>query len=95
MTRAAPTPRVGVAKNRLIVDEKIGQTCIGIKLILTRTAVVTNLLIAAAGRKARRVAGTVGAVVVEALVHFGEESVKVALLQVARLKIEYRRTSGW
>ena len=95
MTRAAPTPRVGVAKNRLIVDEKIGQTCIRIKLILTRTAVVTNLLIAAAGRKARRVAGTVGAVVVETLVHFGEESVKVALLQVARLKIEYRRTSGW
>ena len=77
MTRAAALPGSGITQDRLVVDKKVGQPIVGIKLVLTGSSIVANVLVGAAGREARFIAGSVRAVVVQTFVPFGKVTIKL------------------
>lgn len=77
MARAASLPRGWITKDGLVVDKEIGQSIVGIKLVLTGTTIVANVLVGSAVGKTCRVAGSIRAIVQEAFVPFGKESIKL------------------
>ena len=77
MTRTAALPSRRITQDGLVIDKKVGHPIVGIKLVLTRSPIVANVLVGAASGKASRVARPVGAVVLQAFVPFGKVTIKL------------------
>ena len=81
MTGGTPTPRGGIAKDRIIVNKVVGQSSVAIKLVLPRPTVVANQFVYATSGEPTGIARSVRAVDrVQAFVDVVKESIEYTVL---------------